>query len=167
MERNILVGDAMTTSPVTCTGDMTLVDVAKLMSSKKVGSILVVKEKRVIGIITEKDYIERVVAKDVNPAEATVQEYMTKDITTISPDIDILEAMNMMKKKDLRRMPVVEDKSLKGMLTFKDILKIQPELYQLMNEMMELREARRKPLRELEDPVGEYERVMDENWDDN
>ena len=55
METNILVGDAMTTSPVTCTGDLTLVEVAKLMSSKKVGSILVVKNKRVMGIITEKD----------------------------------------------------------------------------------------------------------------
>lgn len=154
MKTDILVADAMTTKPVTCSPELTLIHVANLMTDENVGSVIIVDKEKAIGIITETDFVQKVSAKNVDVINTTVKDFMTTDIVGVTPDVDIIEALQIMKKHDLRRLPVMNDKKLAGMLTHKDILRIQPELFELMSEMNEIREAHRKPLPLEDEELG-------------
>ena len=151
MKTDILVADAMTTKPVICSPDLALVHVANLMADENVGSILVVDKNKLLGLITESDFVQKIIAEKVEVKNSKVKDFMTSDITTIMPNEDIITAIELMRKHDFRRLPVVENGVLKGMLTMKDILRIQPQLVELMQEMMEIREAYRKPVAKVEE----------------
>lgn len=159
------MGDAMTTSPITCDGDLTLTEVAKIMTKQKVGSLLIVKGKRILGIITERDIVEKIISQEIDPNSAKVEDFMSRDLVTVEPKSSIIDAMNIMRKNDMRRLPVVEGTDLRGMITAKDVLRIQPELFMVMQEMLEIREAHRKPIYDTDDILGQYEDIMNKNWD--
>ena len=81
-----------------------------------------------------------------NAYKSLVKDYMVKKVITISPEVDIYEALLVMRDEDIRMLPVVNDNEVIGLLTVKDILKIQPQLFELLAEKLILREERRKPI---------------------
>jgi CBS domain-containing protein len=151
MKTNIMVADAMTTKPVTCKPDLSLIHVANLMADENVGSVIITEKNEVVGIITETDFVQKIAAGKVDVESAKVKDYMSQALVTIPPNIDIMDAMGVMRKQEFRRLPVVENGKLAGMITIKDVLRIQPQLYELMAEMMNIREAHRKPIAKLEE----------------
>ncbi len=113
----------------------------------RVGSILILENNKLKGIITEQDIIYKVVLKTMDPKKTRVSEVMTADMVTITPDKDIYDALEVMRNNELRRLPVVDNnKELVGFLTLKDILKIEPDLFELIAENMQLKEEHLKPL---------------------
>lgn len=138
MKTGILVADAMSGSPVTVPLTFTILDCAKTMMKKKVGSLLILKDDKLEGIITEKDLVH-FIAKALNPKEIKVRDLMTKKIQSISPQEDLYEALLKMKREKVRRLPVLNNKKLVGMLTLNDILRIQPALIDLMVEKGNIR----------------------------
>lgn len=145
MKTGIKVVDAMTNKPVMASSDMTATECAKLMRKYEVGSVLVKESKTIIGIITELDFVTKVIAKGRNPAELHLRDIMEKDLITISPEKDIYEAMMEMRRSDIRRLPVKDGDDIIGFLTMKDILKIEPQLFELMVEKISIREEASKP----------------------
>ena len=141
------VGDAMTMNPITISGNKTLRDAAKIMSKEHVGSLLVTEEGKIIGILTERDIVKKAVATLGNPSLKKVKEVMATDLVTTTPDEDIFEAIRIMRDYNFRHLPVKHDGKIVGLITLKDILKIEPDLYEIMVEKIELREAERKPIR--------------------
>ena len=141
------VGDAMTMNPITIPANKTLRDAAKIMSKEHIGSLLVTEEKNIIGIITERDIVKKAVALLGNPSLKKVKEVMATDLVTTTPDEDIFEAIRIMRDYNFRHLPVKHNGKIVGLVTLKDILKIEPDLYEIMVEKIQLREEERKPVK--------------------
>ncbi|MEX2017147.1 MAG: CBS domain-containing protein [Candidatus Pacearchaeota archaeon] len=147
MER-IMVGDIMTRDPVTIGPGATLLDCAKLMVKKKVGSLLIAHQKKLLGFIAEKDILWAVIKKSKDDLDKIIAlDIAPRKIATINPFVSVKEAVKKMKKLKFERLPVIHNGDLVGMITVKDILGFYPELYSELDEMAEIREGYRKLLR--------------------
>ena len=146
------VSDVMTKRPVVVKPLISVEEGAKLMLENNIGNLIIEENGIIKGIITEKDFVERVVAKGLDAKKTKIKDVMTKGIAaTILPDKDVVEAMKIMNNHDIRRLPVVNDNGkLVGVLTAKDILKIQPELISLSVDMFDIKEEKLKPNRFFE-----------------
>lgn len=101
--------DVMTTEPSCCTAAATLDQVAKLMVQNDCGEIPVVdKRERLIGVITDRDIVCRVVADGKNPMAHTAEQYMSQPVVSVTADTPLPEIMNMMETHQIRRIPVVD-----------------------------------------------------------
>ncbi|MCK4521114.1 MAG: CBS domain-containing protein [Nanoarchaeota archaeon] len=145
MKTGYKVADAMTTKPVTVSPDTTLMECGKIMEEKHVGA-LIVKDNENIGIITEQDIVRKAVAKGLSADKNKASDIMETSVRTIEPDADIFDALMKMKELNIRHLPVMQDNELIGLLTTKDILKIEPQLFDLLAEKIELKEEERKPI---------------------
>ena len=146
MKSKISVKDAMTIHPITLDIKKSLKDCAKLMKRHRIGGVLIVDKKKLIGIVTEQDIVRKLVAKGKGTLDICVTEIMETELITITSDIDIYEAMMLMRDEDVRHLPIVENEKLVGLITSKDVLRIEPQLFDFMVAKFELREAKNKPL---------------------
>ena len=149
MQTGYRVMDIMTNKPVTASRDMPLKDAAALLANEDVNSLLIVENNQPVGIVTDEDIVRKCVALGLDSKKLKVKDIASMDLTTISPDKDVYEALTLMREHNIRQLPVVESKKLIGFLTVKDILKIQPDLIDLWMENHEIREESRK-MQELE-----------------
>ena len=131
------VGDVMTTRPVCVPPNISILSVAHLMREKNVGSVHVREDQELRGILTEWDFVHRVVTQGLNTQDTPISAVMVKDIITISPRMDIFEALCLMRDTNIRHLPVLENNRLVGFITIKDILRIQPQLLEIMLERYE------------------------------
>ncbi|MFH1400867.1 MAG: CBS domain-containing protein [Nanoarchaeota archaeon] len=138
--------DGMTTKPIMIDQTVTLQECARIMDVNDVGSLLVHKDRRILGIITEQDLVRKALRAGLDVRTTTVKDVMTRDLVTISPEKDIYDALILMQKNDIRHMPVVDDGQVVGFLTLKDILKIEPALFEKVVGSIEIREEQRKPI---------------------
>jgi signal-transduction protein with cAMP-binding, CBS, and nucleotidyltransferase domain len=154
MKTGYKVCDAMTKKPVTVEAGANLQECAKIMDSNHVGSLLIKKGAKAIGIISEQDIVRKVVARGMNPVKEKVEEVMEKNLITIAPDRDIFDALVVMRDTNIRHLPVVQKGQMVGLLTLKDILKIEPQLFELLVEKFEIREEARKPIHHPSEKEG-------------
>lgn len=144
MER-ILVADVMTRDPITISPNATLLECAKKMVKKRVGSLLIVYQKKLVGFISEKDIIWALVKKSKEDLkEIKALEIAPRKIATIKPFLNIKEAVSKMKKTKFERLPVIHEGKLVGIITAKDILEFYPELYSELDEFDKVREETEK-----------------------
>jgi len=141
MKTGIKVADAMTKKPIIVDPETPIHECSKLMLKEKVGSLIVRSSSKAIGIISEKDIVERVVAKSLDPRKVLAKEIMSKRLITIKPHQDILEALQLMKIEKIRKLPVIDDEeNFIGLLTTKDVLRLQPALIEIYLERLQIRE---------------------------
>jgi len=135
LRSKMLVRDVMS-SPVIAMGeDAPANRVAELMDKHDLGCIIVTnKEGKPLGIITERDLVVRVLAKNVKPDTLKANEIMTSPLITIEPDATISDAARKMSKLDIRRLGVIYKKQITGLLSSKDILGVMPELIEVIQE---------------------------------
>ena len=105
-----------------------VLDVAKIMVEQNVGSVVVVRDYEPLGIITERDILERVVLANKNANEVVAQEIMTAPLLTIDSNRNIDEALAIMRKNHLRRLVVVNGDRLVGIVTERRLLLAQDSL---------------------------------------
>lgn len=103
-------------------GDLTVLDIARFMSEKNIGSVLI-RDRNRIGIVTERDILRKVVSKQKNPSEVKVTDIMTELDKTINAEADIEKASQIFNKYHIRRLPVVENKAIIGMVTTRNLAK--------------------------------------------
>ena len=105
---------------------------ARMMNKFSVSSLVVLGEGGIVGIVTEKDILTRVVAIGRNPEEVTVREIMSEPIIVTSPNIPLEQAVELMLMEKIKRLPVMEEDGdkvrLVGILSMTDVAKIQPDL---------------------------------------
>lgn len=106
----------------------TLVGVAvKSMREKDVSSILVSKAGQIVGILTERDFLYRVMAENRGPYKVTIGQVMSSPLVTISEDAAVRDAIALMQSKQIRRLPVVRsDGSVMGLITLKTVIGNMP-----------------------------------------
>ena len=144
MKTGIKIMDAMTTNPAYVSPEESVHNCVKKMINENVGSMLVVEEGKLFGIVTERDMLNKVIAKDIDIKKTSIKDVMSKKPIHAEPDLDIYDAMILMRLEEIRRLPVVDKGNVIGVLTQKDILSIQPELYDLVIETFNIREGDRK-----------------------
>jgi len=110
------VRELMTTEPVTVEPNATLGEVATLMKQEDCGSIPVVEHGRLVGIVTDRDIVIRGIAAGSDPRTQRVSAIMSADPVTIGPGDDLTEAERVMADRQIRRLPVVEDGKLVGII---------------------------------------------------
>lgn len=93
------------------------------MDAKNVGALIVKQAEEVVGIITERDYVRKVILKNRASKETTVETIMTRDLITVTPDHTLKEAMTLMTNHRCRHLPVFKDRHLDGMLSIGDLVK--------------------------------------------
>jgi CBS domain-containing protein len=115
------VREVMTSNPESCSSDASVADAAKLMASKDVGPIPVVDGDRLVGLLTDRDIVVRVVAEGRDPRSTQVGEVASSDLATVSPDEDLDRALQLLAQRRVRRLPVVEGDKLVGIVAQADI----------------------------------------------
>ena len=116
------VKDCMTHNVVQASPDSTLSEVAKLMSSNKVGSIPICNNhNHVVGLITDRDIITRCIANNLNCANTKASDIMNTEVIKTTPDTELDEACKYMAENQIRRLPVIQDGEIVGMLSVGDL----------------------------------------------
>ncbi|MCX8194171.1 MAG: CBS domain-containing protein [Candidatus Pacearchaeota archaeon] len=143
MKTGIKVGDVMTKKFISVIPSTTISECAKTMAKKHVGSLIIKENQKLRGIVTEGD-IMQAVAKGLDLKKTPVSKIMTKHVISISPSKDLYESLMIMKRKGIRWLPVVIDNNIIGLLTEKDILKIQPDLFDIAIQNIKIAEEEEK-----------------------
>lgn len=102
--------------------DASVFDAIKLMAEKAVGSLIVMQDDKLVGIITERDYARKVILKGRSSASTTVAEIMTKNVLTTSDSHTVKDCMELMTKKRIRHLPVVDDNRVIGVISIGDLV---------------------------------------------
>ena len=115
------VRDIMTDKVEIVSPDTGLESVAKLMAENNIGSVPVCQDKTILGLITDRDIVIRTVAKGENLATMKAKDVMSTDIISVSPDTDAHEAADKMSEYQIKRLPVVENGKLAGIIALGDL----------------------------------------------
>jgi CBS domain-containing protein len=115
------VRDVMTPGVRTVSPSQSLAEAAEVMKGEDVGSVPVVEEGRLVGIVTDRDIVTRAVAERRDPQTVKVGEVASRELVTVEPEQDLDEALALMAQHQVRRLPVVEAGRLVGMLAQADV----------------------------------------------
>lgn len=137
----VRVKDIMSKPVVMVSQDERVDKIAALAGSKKVGSVVVVDRNiNPVGMITEHDIVKRTVSRDLKPSTVTAKEIMSKPLNAINFNTSVIEASRVMRNLGIRRLVVIEEKKLIGIISSDDIVKITPELITIISEKVSLGE---------------------------
>ena len=135
LRTRMVVKDVMSSPVVTLDEDAPSNKVANLMADNALGCVIVTnKAGKPVGIITERDLVIRVLAKNLVPDGVKAKEIMTSPLVTIDPEATISEAARRMSRLNIRRLGVVYKGNLVGLVSSKDILGVMPELIEIIQE---------------------------------
>lgn len=141
MKTHIKVCDCMKRKPISIDKSCKIKDAAKIIREKDIESLIILGENDLEGFITHEQFV-KAISKDIDVNTGTVEEVMIKrgKIITISPSADISDAIELLNEHDLRQLPVVdsEDSKLVGLLTTKDIMKVEPQIMDIISEKLEI-----------------------------
>lgn len=152
----MLVRDVMSSPVITMDENSVSNTAAAAMEQNDLGCVIVTnKAGKSIGIITERDLVIRVLAKNIKPDTVSAKEIMTTPLVTIEPDATISEAARRMNRLDIRRLGVVYKGNLVGIITSRDVLGVMPELIEIIQERTRIEgEARTEETEEI--PLSGY-----------
>ena len=105
----------------TISPDATVYDALQLMAEKEIGALVVVKDKKVVGILSERDYARKIILKGKSSKKTKVQEIMTTNVIHTSPDKKVGKCLSLMTKHHFRHLPVLEKDQLVGILSIEDV----------------------------------------------
>ena len=115
------VRGAMTASPTTIEAHELAVEAARLMAAQNVGSLPVVEGEDLVGMVTDRDLVLNVLAKDVDPHKVTVASICSENPIVVGPEDSLDIALQHMAREQIRRLPVVEERRLIGILAQADV----------------------------------------------
>ena len=116
------VRDVMTDEPKCCGPDTNLAAATELMWTNDCGVLPVMEDGKLAGIVTDRDICMALGTRNCRPAETAVKDVATREVQTCEPDDDVHTAMAIMRRAKVRRLPVVEDEKLAGILALNDII---------------------------------------------
>ena len=139
MAIGIIVKDIMTKPAIKIDYAKTVQQAAKEMAKHRVGSIIVVKKKSPIGIITETDLNKKIVAPAKDPKKLKTTDIMSSPIVFSTPNEDIVAAVEKMERHRVKRLPVISKGKIVGIITNTDIARASPEMMDILNYRLKMR----------------------------
>jgi CBS domain-containing protein len=117
--------------------DAWVFDALKLMAEKEVGALLVVKDGKLVGIISERDYARKVILKGKSSMSTPVSDIMTEEVVSVRPEQTIEECMELMTEQHVRHLPVLQGEQLIGVISIGDVVKAIISEQEFMIEQLE------------------------------
>ncbi|GBF37006.1 CBS domain-containing protein [Methanofervidicoccus abyssi] len=140
MEFDISVSEVMSTPVETVKLSTTAYDAANILKNKKIGCLVVVNDSmEPIGLITEKDLVHKVVARNLRSKEILIKDIVSPKLISISPKASVIDAAKLMAKKNIKRLPVIENGKLLGIITVSDITSVSPKIFEIMIEVSKIK----------------------------
>mgnify|MGYP006278418789 CR=1 FL=1 len=144
MKTGIKVQDVMTRNPVKVKTTNTVKECAQIMKENVVGSLLVFDNSdNLYGLVTERDFCRKAIAEGIS-LDTPVMKISERQLYTVKPEMDLFDAMKYISEKNVRHLPVLGTNDFVGFITVKDILKLQPQLIEIMVERMQIKEQDKK-----------------------
>lgn len=112
----------------------------ELMAKARKNSLIIMKNNKPVGILTDSDLIKKVVAKNIRPSSVKVKEVMSKPLVTVKPEETILEASRKMKRSNIKRLPVISDGKPVGIISTTDIARTTPEMVDILEYKLKTKE---------------------------
>lgn len=128
---SLKVEDVMVEDVISVSEKATVKDAARLMEEHEIGCLVVVKNGKPVGIVTETDMVKRVILGPVDPEKTKVRKIMSRPIVVGKPQMDVDEASKIMRKRKIKKLPVIEKGRLVGLVTTTDIVR-SPEVMKMM-----------------------------------
>jgi CBS domain-containing protein len=132
----MIVSEIMTTNVITIESKEPVLNACKKYKEEGVGCLVVMNNGLVIGILTERDIIERIIVDEKNPKKTSVEEVMSKNIKTIHATASIEQAADMMKTYKIKKLPVILNNDIVGILTATDLSNNMQEFSNEFREMI-------------------------------
>lgn len=111
-------------------------EAVEVMNKHEIGCLVVMKGNRLVGILTERDILKRVLGESRNPEKTKVSEIMTTPVITASPTTNLEEAAKLMFEKNVKKLPVMSEGKLVGLITLTDLARFQPEIIRLIRRII-------------------------------
>lgn len=134
----MLVKDVMHKNVVVAKSDATIKEASKVMSKYKIGSLIIVKDDKIEGIITDTDII-KALAQEADVNTTSMEDIMSKKVITVDPEQTIEDTVDLMVKHKIKRLPVVEEGKIKGIITASDIIVVEPKLIASIASLISLK----------------------------
>jgi CBS domain-containing protein len=131
--------DIMVQSVVAIEPGRSVKQAAKRMNLYKIGCLIVVNKGKAVGILTERDILKKVVEPSKNAEKTKVREIMSTKLVVGAPDMDVVDAARMMLQKKIKKLPVVTNNKLVGLVTFTDIVRtmcMEPEIFNAIKDLI-------------------------------
>ena len=162
MEVRMPVKEIMTREVATNEIKSDVPQIAKKMLDLDVGSVIVTDRQLPVGIITERDIVRKVVSRDLRPSEVSIKELMTTPLITIPSNESVTDAMHKMVKMKIRRLPVVENTKLVGIVTDMDLIAVSAEMGSIFSDLIKMH---REKIFSMEEPVKIHRGICEECGD--
>jgi len=130
----MLISEIMSKDVVKVDNTKTVFDICNIYKKRGVGSLVVIKDDMVVGIVTERDIIERVIIKLKDPKKTKVEEIMSRNIKTIHASAKVEKAVEIMKEYKIKKLPVILNNDILGIVTITDIANILPNYSKLLED---------------------------------
>jgi len=138
---SLKVEDVMVEDVVTVEEDIIVKKAVELMNKYEIGCLIVTKRGKPIGIVTERDMLTRVLAELRSPDKTRIVDIMSRPLIVADPKMDIEEAARLMFKMKVKKLPVVSNGKLVGLVTLTDIARFQPHVIKILKKIQAIEAA--------------------------
>jgi CBS domain-containing protein len=138
---SLKIEDVMVEDVVTVEEDITVKKAVAIMNKYEIGCLIITKRGKPVGIITERDMLTRVLAESRAAEKTKVSEVMSRPLIVADPNMDLEEAAKLMFKMKVKKLPVVSDGRLVGLVTLTDLARFQPQIMKILKKIQALEEA--------------------------
>jgi CBS domain-containing protein len=135
----MLVRDVMNRNVIATRPDVKIKEAVKIMNKLSIGSLVVLDEKNnIVGIVTERDILKSI-EKNIDPEINEVKDIMSKNVKTVSSDTDLKDAVDIMLKYKIKKLPVVDNGNLVGIITTSDIVVVEPKIIESIANLLSIK----------------------------
>ncbi|MGQ9551030.1 MAG: CBS domain-containing protein [Candidatus Bathycorpusculaceae bacterium] len=129
------VEDVMVREVITIDENATVKEAVEVMNKFEIGCLIAVKKGKAVGIITERDLLRRVIAETLDANKTKVNQVMSSPLVVVEPSTDLEEAVKLMFQMKIKKLPVVQDKRLVGLVSLTDIARFQPRVIEVLKKL--------------------------------
>ena len=132
----MLVKDVMNKKVLTCSPETSAREASSTMTDNRIGSLVVLRNGKIVGILTERDILKAVATGNSDFDSLPVEQIMTRYIISIKPDAGIEKAINLMVENDIKKLPVISGEKLVGIITTNDIAALWPKIVDTLGKLL-------------------------------
>jgi CBS-domain-containing membrane protein len=147
---NLAVADVMVKDVMTVDENATVKEAAGVMDKLEIGCLIAVKKGKATGILTERDLLKRIVAASRDATKTKVKNIMSSPLVVVESSTDLEKAVKLMFQMKIKKLPVVDNKRLIGLITLTDVARFQPQMMKILREFA-AREATPKSMKKIVD----------------
>jgi CBS domain-containing protein len=129
------VRDVMVKEVITVDEDSTVKEAVDVMNEFQIGSLIVLERGKAVGIVTERDFLRRVLAKAKDVMNTKVREIMTTPLVVVEPSMELEDAVKLMFQSKIKKLAVVDANKLVGIVTLTDIARVQPQMIRMLKQL--------------------------------